>query len=101
MSTLADDLRAARALIDTPEKWIKGDWFEGTRCCAAGAARKVLRDAGHRAMIGFWATPLAHALDEAAGGNIVAYNDDPATTHNDILALFDRAISNASQPETK
>lgn len=39
--TLVDDLKAARALIDTPEKWVKGE-FEANGCfCILGALGSV------------------------------------------------------------
>jgi hypothetical protein len=90
-------LIAARALIDTPNKWTKGAWQTGCTYCAAGAARKVIFGTSNDWSLDFWATPIALALDaQAPGHNVALYNDDPATTHNDVLALFDRAIEAAS-----
>lgn len=98
--TVKDDLIAARALIDTPEKWCKGAFELDGHLCALGALRK--------------ATTGSARLPNAAPGEFVRYirarmwieskvssgvehfNDDPATTHADVLAMFDRAIEAAS-----
>lgn len=102
--TLADQLRAARALIDTPEKWIRNAWARTStrgrlalswadsraKCfCVGGAIR---RSDGRR-----W--PLAEVVlrDAITTGHSTIYglNDDPTTTHADVMALFDRAIAKA------
>jgi hypothetical protein len=103
---LADDLRAAKALIDTPEKWAKGTYQSQSGClCVLGACRKVVfngaLDGDHPGYVGD-ANPLAFALGDALPRgrfSVSDYNDDPATTHADIMALFDRAIAAAeAQP---
>lgn len=81
--SLADDLRAAKALIDTPEKW----------------AEDTLQNAVLQAIDlnpARW-TAARVALLAAIPGHpsLVAFNYDPATTHADIMALFDRAIAAA------
>lgn len=97
MSVVAE-LRAARALIDSPEKWTQGAFARradsehacsirdvgATRFCAAGA---VVRAGG-----GGDATA---ALREATGhfGGLYAWNDAPERTHAEVLAVFDRAIA--------
>jgi hypothetical protein len=107
--SLKDDLIAARALIDTPEKWIKGirhtterQWlfFERHRYCAVGAISTGQDGClDHRPFREF--LRLQDALEAAlppdfSRSYIWAFNDHPATTHNDVLALFDRAIEAAS-----
>lgn len=98
-TTLRDDLIAAKALIDTPEKWIKGNWqdADGCRFCALGAAIAVCRK-------GSW-LPVQDALEQSLPSGFYApefaravatYNDLASTSHADIMALFDRAISKAS-----
>jgi len=92
MTTVKDNLIAARALIDTPERWIKGESRIGDCFCALGAIGVV---SGPGAEPGLWNgchEALAHAVPN--GDLYVArFNDDPDTTHADILALFDRAIA--------
>jgi hypothetical protein len=97
--SVKDDLIAARALIATPEQWAKGgdiDTRAGRYCAAVacndsrlagelyGALSRAIPEGYPRPSPGGWVTDL------------FAYNDDPATTHNDVLALFDRAIEAAS-----
>lgn len=97
MTNIAQVLRDARALIDTPDKWTKGKFENGGCYCALGAVAKVCgfdprnawlgeMDAVHRALdaslpFGFEATP--------------DFNDHRNTTHADVMALFDRAIAAA------
>ncbi len=100
--SLRDDLIAARALIDTPDRWKKraGDDGFGTPCCAIVAANRRSRygtaenEAMRRSL--FEQLPAAYKKHGTLYGMDVGYfNDDPATTHADILALFDRAIEAA------
>lgn len=99
--TLRDDLIAAKALIDTPEKWAKGPgvWGSDRHC----AQQSLLFKGGAMDAVSK-ALPLAWKLRQWLRGrwsclssaNIIRFNDDPATTHADIMALFDRAIEAAS-----
>ena len=95
MATVKENLIAARALIDTPEKWGKGKGNVGPKgcLCALGALGRV-RDADWRE---------ADALFDALEGrwedrSVHAFNDHPDTTHADVMALYDRAIA-AQQDE--
>jgi hypothetical protein len=98
--SLKEDLIAARALIDTPEKWTKGSWLrrDGTMC-AEGACRRTGKAASplrpHDRIIALFAA-LEPGLPAGCDGSIARYNDDPATTHADVMSLFDRAIELAS-----
>lgn len=91
--TLKDDLIAARALIDTPEKWGKG---VGTYCRSTGpaCAHEALRRSkgpGHETLRKYLSAVLPQGFTFTT-----TFNDDPSTTHADILALFDRAIEAAA-----
>jgi len=104
MGTVKRSLIAARALIDTPEKWRKDEQSGHENCCAMVAVNRVFGTDGG------WvdddiATLVRLALFEELPqafkslgrprhpailvGN---FNDHPATTHADIMALFTRAI---------
>lgn len=92
MST-RDDLIAAKALIDTPEKWCKGT-MQIVRSvppynsyCAVGACRSFAAS-----------DALTEELPEGFY-MLSVYNDHPTTTHADVLALFDRAIASTSSLE--
>lgn len=112
--TLKDDLIAAKALIDTPEKWRKdNDASDPSACCAVIATNRAVVSSGPFFHYAAW-QKLANALPRewvAANANRISkmyggikyepgvyvgeYNDDPATSHADVLALFVRAIAAA------
>jgi hypothetical protein len=95
---LRDDLIAARGLVEA--HWGKGDRETGRiprdKFCAM-TALGAKRDACRQALID------ALPADRRDGPYpVVEYNDDPSTTHADVLALFDRAIQAATpEPENK
>jgi hypothetical protein len=99
--TSPDQLRAAKALIDTPEKWTQGHYARdragypagprshlACRFCILGA---FIRSAGTEVP----AYGLSDFIpkDTPADRSVSSYNDHPSTTHADIMALFDRAIA--------
>lgn len=98
---LKDNLIAARALIDTPEKWTRHTYARNEHgldvnensnsavCfCIMGALNKATGDqAGALPLTQHLAVNLPTKFDR-----IPAFNDDPTTTHADVLALFDRTI---------
>lgn len=87
-ATCADELRAARALIDTPEKWAWGVFEDGARRCPA----RALRDAG----VSFLAKRyLYQVLDQVTGYGLVSWNDRKGRTHSEVMDLFDHAIAAA------
>ena len=91
MASVRENLIAAKALIDTPEKWCKGA-YEHLGCyCALGALGMAEKG-----------SPTRYSLDGMRGlrvwvqlpfTSVSAFNDDPTTTHADVMALFDRAIA--------
>lgn len=92
--TLRDDLIATKALIDTPDKWCKGS-FNGQNAthCAVGALDAIPPYPGRRSVA---LSHIRSALPEQFKGRaLMDYNDDPATTYADIMALFQRAIDAA------
>lgn len=97
---IKDNLIAARALIDTPEKWHKGS-MSGPGClCAMGAVAKVI---GWSYMGGtrIRSHPeVEHLRKQLPTGwwDVPKFNDAPETTHADIMALFDRAIAAQDVP---
>jgi len=98
--TVLEDLIAAKALIYTPDKWIKGSFnFHGCRC-AMGAMFSVLGSTGEwsQSREDSLLSAVTEALPENWGGNIVGFNDSSYTTHADVMDLFDRAIAAATPP---
>lgn len=107
--TLRDDLIAAKALIDTPEKWRKDSSDNHTSCCAILATNRIAGGMNEAKAAGLWlalynALPLTGKYAQAVRGHqdwsgvvVGDFNDDDATTHADIMALFQRAIDAASE----
>lgn len=101
MNTL-EVLRKARELISDPARWTQGEIARDTDgvtvhadhrlavCwCAIGAVKHAAQHMGVHDVY-----KVFDALDQTApGGLVVQFNDDPATTHDDVLAMFDRAIA--------
>jgi hypothetical protein len=89
-----DVLFAARTLIDTPEKWIKGRFFGGGGYSVLGAVYEGARKVGAAKLT----YPAIEALGRAIFGHpvdcsIEAWNDALERTHADVLAAIDTAIA--------
>ena len=91
---LAEDLRAARALIGTPRKWRKDGVLSQGRMCVVNA---IIEAVGPTSTYGCEAAICeALGVDDAVSRELIGnFNDDPDTTHADIMALFQRAIEAA------
>ena len=83
--SVRENLIAARALIDTPEKFARTSAFMAVVNGGNNAAWLALGQA----------VPTDFVGDEAKEGftRQYQYTSHPSTTHADILALFDRAIA--------
>lgn len=80
-------LVAAKALIDTPEKWGRGPWRE--QLCIADALAKACGPE----LVGYTDARLAFKRMLPRGMTPPEYNDDPETTHAEVMAKFDEAIA--------
>jgi hypothetical protein len=94
-------LKGARALISSPESWVKKAFrvrSEGVcSYCALGAIEEVSGCSPERAR-SIESRALYNAtVDELSGSRgedyVVTFNDAPATTHADVLKMFDDRIS--------
>ena len=108
--TIQDRLRAARALIDQPEKWTQGALRRDVNGCPLGnnPEREIqARCAG--GAIGDACQSVWPDLDEVSdhlrrsinchGGDvhgITYWNDRPERTHAEVMLAFDRAIEDAT-----
>ena len=110
MTQLLDDLKAVRELLSSPKKWTQGQYAKDARghavddcspkatCwCLVGSMWKRGYDVGQwgcervMSMI----NPLTAQLppkDRIPGFSLTVWNDDPARTHEEVLALLDKAI---------
>lgn len=98
-ATALSVLVAARKLITPRRAWIKGDFGkdakgktlvtphpDAVRFCSIGAIRQA---AGKAELTKIKAR---ETLRGAMNGDILNFNDDPETTHRQVLAAFGRAI---------
>lgn len=113
---ILDILRRARALIEEPDHWCKGTFAKvrrGTRnyvpdygemdeeCnvfCASGAVRHILFLDGGGRIDDEDSRALAQLLSrhiprDGVRWSVVDFNDRRRTTHGDILAVYDRTIT--------
>lgn len=100
-ASVAETLRAARALITPRGAWTKGTFARDSRSvvvhardavavrwCALGALERV---------DGRYEMEAQNVLSRAIGEGIVGFNDAKRTKHKDILAAYDKAIALAEQ----
>ena len=109
LSVVISNLNKAKIFISDPRNWAKGDYFFGDvsdanyRACAMGALESVgVEKPQCRIAARLFdpnEVPLEHSyMFEAAMSlnsefnSYIEFNDDPGTTHADIMRLFNRAI---------
>lgn len=106
MTQLLDDLRAARALISTPEKWTKGigardvngscvtsDSKSAHSFCLDGACFRTTRGVAQVARYETLSAAIQAQLSGVQGRTFWCWNDMSTTQHEDVLAVIDRAIA--------
>lgn len=97
MSELREDLIAARALISEPSKWTRNPTSTNPMCAYAAVMKAT--GALDRAKYGYRAYIAQRFLSQFLPGEfagedeVIRFNDHEGTTHADVMALFDRAIS--------
>ena len=115
--TIVEVLKAARALIDTPEKWTK--WDNAQRSDGASVAiadSQAYKFCASAAIVRVWAVGCAEAqednllrrktnldavdaLRKVVWGErdypIAQWNDAPERTHAEVMEAFDKAIAEA------
>lgn len=98
---LIDRYKAVRKLISLPERWTQGEYakdvqgypvkpktMEAVCFCTLGALERVAHDRVERRQMQKYLTRIA---TEETGLDLVELND--TSTHEEIIAFFDRAIS--------
>lgn len=116
-TSVVETLRAARALIEDPSRWIKNDlarkskhsqfvvWPEDTEAgawCSVGALRRVDGPFERDAM-----QVLANAVQgtfgvryDAPNAEIIMFNDAARRRHKEVLAKYDQAIALAEAEQS-
>jgi hypothetical protein len=105
MTTTREVLIAAKALIDTPEKWCQGAYMRdrnGARCCLT--AKDAVKWCGLGAIGAVTCSHseyseainlLNRAVPVGHGSPYFAWQDAPGRTHAEVMAAFDEAIRRA------
>lgn len=96
--TVAEQLIAAKNLIQNPKNWIKGNFRVGDAYCASGALIEVIGMDNHRYHIETETAAyqtlndvIPEAQVPAFLHKVNAFND--SSTHEEVLEAFDRAIA--------
>jgi hypothetical protein len=92
-NTTADVLRRARALIDSPEKWMRAAGMFDAPYCVMGAVGAAERDMGLDPLLDFGFRARGAIRVVIGTRAIPKWNDAPERTHADVIAAFDRAIA--------
>ena len=101
--TLVETLRAARALVDTPEKWWQKNGHNHDKdrhtCTCVGLALTTPQwDWGFEEEFSarrFFSATLGLPPEGDMAQEVFDWNDAPERTHADVLAAFDKAIKAA------
>lgn len=112
--SVVEAIRAGRARISSPENWTKDTYRTERRIPLPGVLNRLRRRTrivtaycaigsvdgkpdGAMSEVGsipYRASEALYAYAMEIGvGSVVGFNDDPATTHADVLAFFDGAIA--------
>jgi|TARA_R110000744_G_scaffold42540_2_gene95978 hypothetical protein len=102
MSAAGNLLREAKALISDPKDWTqKGVYITPEGClCSAGAINRAYNTSGVAPDVADKAYVIMNKSVSKVSRihHVNSYNDDPKTTHTDIMKLFDDAAAMADEP---
>jgi hypothetical protein len=97
-----DILLDARSRIDHPDRWIKGVLRKRNRRCLVAALilactsrridRRTQRRLAFRMVRQLPVGRLQRAISFMPMQRLIRFNDSPDTTHDHVMALFDRTI---------
>ena len=95
-------LKAAKAIIADERDWCKGaerdiDMSGHESFCAIGAINAASVSEDEHGWFGVTDNLAGDRLESAIGQYIDIFNDDPPTTHADVMAAFDLAIEQATK----
>jgi len=98
-------LRAARERIATPGRWCRShlavgkdgrptaaDWEDACSWCALGAIAAHGLHVFDQDALEIGAADWLRRVLPSPYGSVARFNDDPAITHADVMALYDAAI---------
>jgi len=95
-------LISAKALIDTPEKWWRGEYrpdSDTSISCVQTATYKAWNSPNNNSADVY--CDAMNFLGRATGARYIpSWNDAPERTHAEVMDAFDRAIELAADAET-
>ena len=110
--TIKDRLRAARALIDQPEKWtqhasqrdvngkpLRFELAGAVTRCAYGALMKACRNAEEGEVVEHLVQSISRHLPTGYYGGLAPWNDKEGRTHAEVMLAFDRAIMDKDETD--
>lgn len=109
MTSPREALERAKAHLRDESVWSRGyiartafgaPCMPNARCARAWSVRGALHAANTNVDAVFYAERALLAALPATHRTLGDFNDDPATTHADVLALLDRAIALAREEES-
>lgn len=91
--SVRENLIKAKALIESPDKWGRGEYVQNGCFCAIGALAETMKldPVSSNLTMSKEYKALLDAVPDPRYG-IWGFNDDPATKHADIMDLYQRAI---------
>lgn len=104
-------LKDARALISDATRWTRGELYDtySGRSCALGAVHRAsnpewvgehVRPADtYTEAVAALSAHVPYPWSTTPHANVWLFNDDPDTSHPDVLALFDKAIAKLEAAE--
>jgi hypothetical protein len=96
LAELRSGLVKAKHRLSRPESWAKNGGDCTDTFCAITSCNFIGGERECDAYVALWEALPAEAIKHKRDGallDVFNYNDDPSTTHADIMALFDRAVS--------
>ncbi len=88
-----------RARVLVAKGWVQVSSREGNSFCVMGALEEAAYEHGFTQFRTLPWNPLCRALGLPSGDTLIAYNDLPSTTQEDILFLLDEWIMGAQALE--
>lgn len=94
-----DIIKGAREILSDPWHWRKGGYTDGAgRYCLLGAMGMVAYEDAHafsmgRSLVMRAADMVAKHATLEFNNTIANFNDDPLTTHQDVLNLLDKTLA--------
>lgn len=96
-------IQGAREILSDPKRWKKHGWGDSSRCCLEGAlgvaacgnAYALVEDTVDEVLARAEELVRKHAASNRPYdvADLATFNDDDATTHEDVLTLLDKTLA--------